>query len=334
MINKLYINGGKPPKYRTYNKRIRRMVFNDDIIYEYIPCTGLNIIEETISIPLEGSVGDTYNIDYNISPNDCTEPVNWSIETNSYFSISNGVLTRLVGDINLDSASSAALVDEALTDIATIDDDDELNILVTATCESYSDTIKLSIINDRSCSSFKFNENQVSINTEVIDDTYYKLKYTVTPDDCEDEVTYELSDPNIIKVEQGVDEFWVTTLSMGTCVITGRCGNRMDTCVVNVTDDATSTNIPCTGIRCDAEVEVDNENVTPENGGGQLINVTVEPANTTDVVTYTIHNTKMVYVECIGGKWYVFSNGINQAGTTVITFKCGKCSADCYVTVT
>ena len=72
MINKLYINGGKPPKYRTYNKRIRRMVFNDDIIYEYIPCTGLNIIEESISIPLEGSVGDTYNIDYTISPNDCT----------------------------------------------------------------------------------------------------------------------------------------------------------------------------------------------------------------------------------------------------------------------
>lgn len=316
MINKLYINGGKPPKYRTYNKRIRRMVFNNDIIYEYIPCTGLNIIEEAISIPLEGSVGDTYNINYNISPNDCTEPVNWSIETNSYFSISNGVLTRLVGDIDLDV--------------------DELNILVTATCESFSDTINLSIINDRSCRSFKFNENQVSINTEVIDETYYKLKYTVTPDDCEDEVTYELSDPNIIKVvhSTGTDEFWITTLSMGTCVITGRCGNRMDTCVVNVIDGATSTNIPCTGITCDNPVTVDNENVTPENGGGQLINVTVTPANTTDVVTCTVHNTKMVYVECINGKWYVFSNGIYQAGTTVITFKCGKCSADCYVTIT
>ena len=314
MINKLYINGGKPPKYHTYDKRIRRMVFNDDIIYEYIPCTGLNIIEESISIPLEGSVGDTYNIDYNILPNDCTEPVNWSIETNNYFSISDGVLTRLVGDINLDV--------------------DELNILVTATCESFSDTINLSIINDRSCSSFKFNENQVSITTEVVDETYYKLKYTVTPDDCEDEVTYELSDPNIIKVTHstGTDEFWITTLSMGTCTITGRCGNKMDTCVVNVID-ANSTNIPCTKITCDAEVTVDNENILPENGGGQLINVTVTPANTTDDVTCTVHNTEMVYVECIDGKWYVFSNGIYQSGATVITFKCGNCSADCKVTV-
>jgi len=311
MINKLYINGGKPPKYRTYNKRIRRMVFNDDIIYEYIPCTGLNIIEESISIPLEGSAGDTYNIDYNISPNDCTEPVIWSIESNSYFSISNGVLTRLVGDISLDV--------------------DELNILVTTTCESYSDTINLSIINDRSCRSFKFNENQV--NLEVVDKTYYKLKYIITPDDCEDEVTYELSDPNIIEVEHhstGTDEFWIKTLSMGTCTITGRCGNKMDNCVVNVID----TNIPCTKITCDEEVTVDNENILPENGGGQLINVTVEPANTTDVVTCTVHNPDMVYVECIGGKWYVFSNGIFQSGATVITFKCGKCSADCKVTVT
>lgn len=216
MINKMYFNGSKPPTYYMNNKRVRRMIFNNQTVYEYIPCTGLNIVESIISMPLEGNVGDTYKINYTISPSDCTESVNWSIGNNSYFSIKNGVVTRLVGDINLDV--------------------EELNITVTATCESYSDTTKLNLINDGSCTAFKFNENQISINTEVIDETYYKLKYTVSPSDCNEEVTYELSDPNIIKVthSKGTNEFWITTLSMGTCVITGKCGSRIDTCVVNV----------------------------------------------------------------------------------------------------
>ena len=186
---------------------------------------------------------------------------------------------------------------------------------------------------------FKFAENQVVIDTEVIDETYYKLKYTITPEDTTEEVTYEISDQNIIKVihSTGTKEFWITTLSMGTCTITARCGGSEDTCVIQVLsngDQEGDENIPCTGITCDNPVTVDNENILPENGGGQLINVTVTPANTTDVVTCTVHNPDMVYVECIDGKWYVFSNGINQAGTTVITFKCGDCSADCYVTIT
>lgn len=185
----------------------------------------------------------------------------------------------------------------------------------------------------------KFAEKQVIIDTEVIDETYYKLKYNITPEDTTEEVTYEISNQNIIKVvhSTGTKEFWITTLSIGTCTITARCGGSEDTCVIRVLDNSNQEgdgNIPCTGITCDAEVTVDNENVTPENGGGQLINVTVTPADTTDVVTCTVHNTKMVYVECINGKWYVFSNGIYQAGTTVITFKCGNYSADCYVTVT
>lgn len=186
---------------------------------------------------------------------------------------------------------------------------------------------------------FKFAEKEVIIDTEVIDETYYKLKYTITPEDTTEEVTYEISNQNIIKVvhSTGTKEFWITTLSMGTCTITARCGGSEDTCVIQVLangDQEGDENIPCTGITCDNPVTVDNENVTPENGGGQLINVTVTPANTTDVVTCTVHNPNMVYVECINGKWYVFSNGIYQSGTTVITFKCGNCSADCYVTVT
>ena len=186
---------------------------------------------------------------------------------------------------------------------------------------------------------FKFAEKEVVIDTEVIDETYYKLKYTITPEDTTEEVTYEISNQNIIKVvhSTGTKEFWITTLSMGTCTITARCGESEDTCVIRVLangDQEGDENIPCTGITCDNPVTVDNENVTPENGGGQLINVTVTPANTTDVVTCTVHNPNMVYVECINGKWYVFSNGIYQSGTTVITFKCGNCSADCYVTVT
>lgn len=186
---------------------------------------------------------------------------------------------------------------------------------------------------------FKFAEKQVML-TEVIDETYYKLKYTITPEDTTEEVTYEISDQNIIKVyahNTMTKEFWIKTLSMGTCTITARCGGSEDTCVIQVVangDQGGDENIPCTGITCDNPVTVDNENVTPENGGGKLINVTVTPANTTDDVTCTVHNPNMVYVKRINGKWYVFSNGINQAGTTVITFKCGKCSADCYVTIT
>lgn len=222
MINKLYFNGSKPPTYYMNNKRVRRMVFNNQIVYEYIPCTGLNIIPDSTQMDLTGSIGETYVIDYTVTPSDCTEPVTWSISSNNYFSISNGVVTRLVSDIDLDV--------------------EELDITITASCESFSDTTKLKLINDGSCTNFKFDENQVSINTDVIDETYYKLKYTLSPTDCTDEVTYELSDPNIIKVihSKGTKEFWITTLSIGTCIITGRCGNKIDTCQVKVIDNSNS----------------------------------------------------------------------------------------------
>lgn len=194
------------------------------------------------------------------------------------------------------------------------------------------------IVYDRSIE-IKFAEKEVVIDTEVIDETYYKLKYNITPENTTEEVTYEISDQNIIKVyahNTMTKEFWIKTLSMGTCTITARCGGSEDTCTIRVLangEQEGDENIPCTKITCDAEVTVDNENILPENGGGQLINVTVEPVNTTDVVTCTVHNPNMIYVKCIDGKWYVFSNGINQSGATVITFKCGKCSADCKVTV-
>ena len=138
---------------------------------------------------------------------------------------------------------------------------------------------------------------------------------------------------SIIAIE---GEHTIVGKEVGTTELEITCGEIIKTVKVNVVangDQEGGENIPCTGITCDNSVTVDNENVTPENGGGQLINVTVTPANTTDIVTCTVHNPSMVYVECINGKWYVFSNGINQSGTTVITFKCGGCSSDCFVTV-
>lgn len=82
----------------------------------------------------------------------------------------------------------------------------------------------------------KFAEEQIIISTDVIDETYYKLKYTITPEDINEEVTYELSDQNIIKVQHnpGIKEFWITTLSMGECIITVHCGNYSANCTVIV----------------------------------------------------------------------------------------------------
>lgn len=185
------------------------------------------------------------------------------------------------------------------------------------------------------CKGITFNESKVTIDVEVIDDTYYKLGYTLSPENCSDEITWEITDPNIIQVthSKNTREFWITSLSMGSCALTVICGDKSDICVIKViADHDHEDNIPCTSISCDSEVVVGFNNVTPENGGGVKINVVVNPSDTTDLVVCKVHANKMVYVLQQSDGWYVYSQGYTY-GRTTVSFICGDKQADCIVTV-
>ena len=82
------------------------------------------------------------------------------------------------------------------------------------------------------------------------------------------------SDEAVATVEGGV----VSGLADGTATITATVGEFSATCEVTVTSKA----IPATAITLSHEV------VVLENGESQLVRATVTPANTTDVLTWTI----------------------------------------------
>ena len=89
MINKIFFNEIKPPFFYINNKRLKRMIFNDEIVYEYIPCTGVSL-PSSLNIDEE----ETYKLDAEISPQDCTDIVIWSTSDNNIAEVStSGLVT-------------------------------------------------------------------------------------------------------------------------------------------------------------------------------------------------------------------------------------------------
>ena len=86
-------------------------------------CTGVNILNNNITIPQNGRIGDTYCLDYEIFPSNCMEEVIWITEDTEFINVNNGVITRTVNDITDISKTTRVIIK----------------------CGSYSDSIIVSV---------------------------------------------------------------------------------------------------------------------------------------------------------------------------------------------
>lgn len=300
MINKINFNNSKPSTFYINNKRVRQMVLNDDTIYYYIPCTGINIHAESIVIPDVGKKGDTYTVAYTISPSDCTEKVTWSIDDNQYVSINNGVLTRLVD--NIDGSIPA--------------------ITIQAQCESYKDSTNLEIEYTKVIARFDQHEFTVREGVESVRLPYNFIQgngdhslVTVTTTNSSD------SGPNDVLYIYGVYEGYVDFI--GHIEGTGYLhlyydGELMDTCTVVSTPYAS----PCTGV----SFNIDSQGINLGWMFDMGAHIIVSPSNCTDEVYLSSSNNSVARASGLT----VYGEAI---GSATITVHCGGYTDTCTVHV-
>lgn len=143
----------------------------------------------------------------NLSPNDCTDEVVWSVEPSGIATVVNGVVTPITKG----------------------------NCIVTATCGSKSAICNVTVKEYVLCTGVTLSADTLSFNTS---DTQ-TLTATIQPSNCMQEVIWNIEPAGIVRVENNV----VTPLSNGDCTITVTCGNHSDSCTVNVSCFTTMYNI-------------------------------------------------------------------------------------------
>lgn len=146
------------------------------------------------------------------------------------------------------------------------------------------------------------------------DETPITLTANVTPSNTTEPIIWKSSNTSIATVLNGV----VTPIANGNCTITATCGNYSSTCQVSVSGFAEP--IACTRITLDQT----SLSITEENPITLI--ATVEPSDTTDVITWESNNTAVATV----------SNGLVTPitnGDCVITVICGTQTATCNVNI-
>lgn len=149
-----------------------------------------------------------------------------------------------------------------------------------------------------------------------------KLEASVTPETTTDKsVTWSTSDANTVNVDKtGL----VTAVSVGKATVTATTTNGLKaTCAITVAET------PASSIFIDKEsLGIRGDNLEMRVGDVKTINVSVEPATTTDkTVTFISSNTKVATVDATG-KITALS-----LGNAMLTVTCGNASATCTISV-
>ena len=133
-------------------------------------------------------------------------------------------------------------------------------------------------------------------------------------------VTWISSDTDVAEVSLYTSTAcYVIVKNPGECIISARCGEHFDDCLIIV--DELITDIPCTSVSIGQ-----TKYIFSLIGQQVALNSTIKPLNTTDIIYWTSSNTSVATV----------SNGIVTSvgnGECTITVQCGNYSDTCLISV-
>ena len=207
MINKIFFNEIKPPFFYINNKRLKRMVFNDEIVYEYIPCTGVSL-PSSLNIDEE----ETYKLDAEVSPQDCTDIVIWSTSDNNIAEVST---SGLVTGVSYGTCN------------------------ITATCGNFSDTCKVTVNELITLIPCEYVTVTPSSATLSVGDSV-TITGSAYPSNTTDYMLVSSSDVSIIAIGSGsagtetTKTITVTAKAQGSVTITFNCNGVKGYCHITV----------------------------------------------------------------------------------------------------
>ena len=146
---------------------IRSMEFGEYVPVEpqIIKCTGINIKKDRIPVPQSGKIGDTYPVEYEVFPSNCTEEVIWSMESTEFVNVNNAVMKRTVKDIDLTkNTTTTTTKKETTTSVKMI--------------QGYYDSGGTVRYNDSCAVTEKFNLYEMLQNSEKVTIEFYRARPT------------------------------------------------------------------------------------------------------------------------------------------------------------
>ena len=383
-INNTYYNNKKPPKYYIFTDaksesvvdkaivgvsrvatpsehQVRSMYFNNELIYNHVPCEGLKFNPGEVSVQIDAG----YNVAgfLTVEPEDCTDEVEW-YASNENMTVNNGVIEgKYIGTSILTIKCGDCIVEHTINIVA----NDDLILNISNLSLKEGDTYDINQhMEPEHCGQFKEyvwasdDESVATINRNGI----------ITAENignCNITATCSCRTTATCAIVVSAKEYPCTSISLnGTSATLDLSGTKTVTLTATITPSNTTDTVSWKSNNNDVAT-VSNGVVTAKGNGTcaitatcgsksatcnvivkttctgislnksslsftslndtQTLTSTLTPSNTTDSVTWESSNTDIATVNSSG---VVTSKAV---GSCAITATCGSKSATCNVTV-
>lgn len=252
---------------------------------------------------------------YGMTGNNDSEDVSVTLDASST-SLVTGDTKTLTATVTPSSWSGTVSWSSSSTSVATVDSYGKVTAVaagtatITATADSSKATCKVTVT-EASVPTTSISLSSTSLSLAVGDTS--TLTATVKPASTTDTLSWESSDTSVATVSSSGK---VTAVAAGTSTITATSGSVSGTCAVTVSTSEVKT----------TSITLSSSTLSIETGKTATLTATVEPASSTQSVTWKSSNASVATVT--SGKVTAVA-----AGTATITAISGSCSATCKVTV-
>ena len=210
MTNRTFFGGKKPSKFYMNKKQVKKMYFDDQLIYQFM---NMEVIQHLVSV--NSNMGDTIlNMkEYIKLTNVSFENVTWTLKNTE------GTL----GSINNEGMLSIPFQTIAVGK-------------VTATCGDISATITVQAVRAAIvCTNLTLNTTSISM--DMSNEINRNIIANVTPSNTTDEIIWRSSSTSVVTVDSlGC----ITAKAPGTATITATCGDKKASCEVTIVASCTS----------------------------------------------------------------------------------------------
>lgn len=249
----------------------------------YFPCTGIAFAETT----RKEQEGRVFTVNYAVTPAECSDEVIWTSSNPDVAVVLRGIVSTI--------APGTAVI--------------------TANCGDYSAACTLEVVEagegtEVKCTGITFKQQGYGMSAG----NTYIIPYTITPENCTEQIRWSSSNPAVAAVANGV----VGGNSKGTATITATCGDYSASIEIDVFPG--SKTVECAGITIGTMMCAVTEGVSLP------LEYTVTPTNCTERVFWSSSDPGIVVVD----------NGVIAGvakGTATVTATCGNYSASVSVTV-